>query len=72
MVEAELLIGHLRGQVRSLQSLLNYLESRSQMEREDYSYSQAKLRELVTNLKELEHFSSQRGAAHRLRAEWLN
>ena len=28
MVEAELLIGQLRSQVRNLQSLLNYLENR--------------------------------------------
>lgn len=72
MVEAELLIGQLRGHVRSLQSLLNYLEGRPQVEQEDYVYSHAKLTELIGNLKELERFSSQRSAVHRLRAEWLH
>ena len=72
MVEAELLIGHLRRHVRSLQSLLNYLESRADVQYEDYSYSHSKLRELISSLKELERFSSQRGAAHSLRAAWLN
>jgi hypothetical protein len=72
MVEAELLIGHLRGQVRNLQSLLNYLESRDRVQEDDYSYSHAKLRELIDNLKELERFSAQRRDIHRLRAEWVN
>ena len=72
MVEAELLIGHLRSQVRNLQALLNYLESRPQVERDDYSYSQVKLRELLKGLKGLERFSSQRGETHSLRAAWLN
>ena len=72
MVEAELLIGHLRSQVRNLQALLNYLESRPQVGWEDYSYSQTKLRELIYRLRELERFSSKRGSIHRLRAAWLN
>ena len=72
MVEAELLIGHLRRQVRDLQSLLNYLESRPVVEQDDFSYSQTKLRELVSGLKELERFSSQRATVHSLRAAWLN
>ena len=72
MVEAELLIGHLRSQVRNLQSLLNYLESRNQVEQEDYACSQTKLQEMIGRLRELEHFSSKRGAVHRLRAAWLN
>jgi hypothetical protein len=72
MVEAELLIGHLRSQVRNLQSLLHYLENREAVEHDDYSYSHGKLRELIGNFKELQRFTSQRGAMHRLRAEWLN
>lgn len=72
MVEAELLIGRLRNQVRSLQSLLNCLESRGAVEREDYAYSYARLRELIGSLKALEHLSSERGQAHQLRAAWLN
>ncbi len=72
MVEAELLIGHLRRQVRNLQSLLNYLESRKTVQDEDYSYSHTKLRELIGGLKNLERFSSERGSVHSLRAVWLN
>ena len=72
MVEAELLIGHLRKQVRNLQSLLSYLENRDRVQHEDYAYSLVKLRELISGLRELEGFSSQRGEIHRLRAEWLN
>ncbi len=72
MVESELLIGHLRRQVRNLQSLVNFLEGRQLLEREDYSYSQARLRELIGGLKELERFSLQRGTVHNLRAAWLN
>ena len=72
MVEAELLIGHLRRHVRDLQSLLNFLESRDAVRHEDYSYSHAKLRELIDNLKGLERFSGQRGTVHSLRAAWLN
>jgi hypothetical protein len=72
MVEAELLIGHLRRQVRNLQSLLSYLENRDQVAHEDYSYSHTKLRELIAGLRELERFSLQRGTVHNMRAAWLN
>jgi hypothetical protein len=72
MVEAELMIGHLRKQVRNLQSLLHYLESRHTVGVEDYTYSHARLRELITSLRDLERFSSQRGTVHSLRAAWLN
>jgi hypothetical protein len=72
MVEAELLIAHLRRQVRHLQSLLNYLESCDQVSHDEYSYSHARLRELITGLKELERFSLQRGTIHNMRAAWLN
>ncbi len=72
MVEAELLIGHLRKQVRNLQSLLSYLENRDTVQHEDYAYSRIKLRELIGGLKELEGFSSQRSGIHRLRVERLN
>ena len=72
MVEAELLIGHLRQQVRNLQSLLNYLESRDQVHGEDYTFSHSRLRELIGGLKALEKFSLERGTMHNLRAVWLN
>lgn len=72
MVEAELLIGHLRSQVRNLQSLLNYLESRPVIDGDDYAYSRTRLRELIERLRELERFSAQRGEAYHLRAAWLN
>jgi hypothetical protein len=72
MVEAELLIGHLRRHVRDLQSLLNYLESRDAVRHEDYTYSHSKLRELISRLRGLEKFSEQRGTVHSLRAAWLN
>ena len=72
MVEAELLIGHLRRQVRDLQSLLNYLESRQLVEHDDYAYSHAKIRGLIRGLKDLQQFASERGATHALRALWLS
>jgi len=72
MVEAELLIGRLRRQVRDLQSLLNYLESREMVGREDYSYSRAKLREVIRRLRDVERWSSVRGGSSPLEAEWLN
>ena len=72
MVEAELLIGQLRAQVRDLQSLLNYLENRLRVDEQDYAYSRAELQELISGLQELERFASQRGAIRGLRAEWLN
>lgn len=72
MVDAELLIGQLRGQVRHMQSLLNYLESRPHVEVDDFAYSGGKLREMIARLKELERFSCQRGAALRMRASWMN
>ena len=72
MVEAELLIGHLRRQVRNLQSLLNYLESREAVQDEEYAYSHTRLRELIGDLKALERFSLERGTVHNLRAVWMN
>ena len=72
MVEAELLIGQLCRQVRDLQSLVNYLESREALAETDYAYSHTKLRELIGGLKQLERFSTEREASHRLRAAWLN
>ena len=72
MVEAELLIGHLRQQVRNLQSLLNYLESRDQVQGEDYTYSHSRIRELIGGLRGLERFSLERGAIHNMRAVWMN
>jgi len=72
MIEAELLIGHLRSQVRNLQSLLHYLEGREAVEEEDYTYSTYRLQEMIGHLKELERFSSQRCGRCVLRANWLN
>ena len=72
MVEAELLIGHLRQQVRNLQSLLNYLESRDMVKGEDYAYSHNRLRELIGGLRALEKFSLKREMLHNLRAVWMN
>ncbi len=72
MVEADLLIGNLRQQVRNLQSLLNYLEGRQAVETDDYSYSHTRLQELIQDLKSLERFSLDRGRIHNLRAVWLN
>ncbi len=72
MVEAEFVICHLRSQVRHLQSLLNYLESRDAVGYEDYSYTQTKLREVIGRLREMERFSSHRGASHLLQAQWVN
>jgi len=72
MVEAELLIGHLRRQVKDLQMLLNYLESRDTVQGDDYTYSRQKLRQLIGGLRDLERFSAQRGSLHRMRAAWMN
>ncbi len=72
MVEAELLIGHLRRQVRNLQSLLNYLEDRDAVGMEDYAYSHTRLRELIGDLRALERFSLERDTVHNLRAVWMN
>lgn len=70
MVEAEFVIGNLRSQVRNLQSVLNYLESRDGVGCEDYSYLETKLREVIGRLKEMQRFSSGRGGAPLLRARW--
>lgn len=72
MVEAELLIGHLRSQAHQIQSLLNYLESRPHVEADDYTYTTGRLKRLISDLKSLERFTTQRGAVHQLRASWMN
>jgi len=72
MMEAEFVMCHLRNQVRDLQSMLNYLESRPVVEHEDYSYVHTRLHEVIGRLKEMERFSSQRGGVQGLRAHWLN
>ena len=72
MVEAEFVIGHLRNQVRDLQSLLNYLEDREAVGHEEYGYVQTRLRDVIGRLKEMQRFSSERGEKHLLRAQWLN
>ena len=72
MVEAELLIGHLRRHVRDLQSLVNSLESHQAVREEEDTYSRSRLRELIGALRGLERFSQQRGTVHNLRTVWLN
>ena len=72
MVEADLLIGHLRSQARELQSLLSYLENREGLRAEDYTYSQSKLCQLIRQLKELAQFSARHASAQQLQAHWLN
>lgn len=72
MVEAEFVIGNLRNQIRSLQSMLHYLESREAVGYEEYAYLGFHLREIVLRLKEMQKFSSDRGERHLLRAQWLN
>ena len=72
MVETELLIGQLRKQVRDLQSLLNYLESREAVKQDDYAYVHTKLHDSIGQLKNLERFSLQRETHSRLQAQWLN
>lgn len=72
MVEAEFVIGNLRAQVRNLQSMLHYLESRDSVGHEEYAYLGTRLREIVTRLKDMQRFSSDRGEKHRLLAQWLN
>lgn len=63
---------HLRSQVRNLQSMLNYLESREGVGDEEYAYLQTKLHEMIGRLKEMKRFSSQRVGVPGLRAQWLN
>lgn len=72
MVESEFVICHLRNQVRYLQSLLNYLESRETVRQEDYAYVQTRLREVIGQLKEMQRFSATRGGRPSLQAQWLN
>ncbi len=72
MVEAEIVISHLRGQVRDLEALLNYLESRDVVGREEYGYLNAKLHEVIGRLKEMRRSSSQHGARSVMHAPWLN
>jgi len=72
MVEAEFVIANLRGQVRNLQGMLNYLESREGVGQEEYSYLQTRLQEVIGRLKDMRRFSLDRGERHRLRAQWIN
>jgi len=72
MVECELFLGNLRSQLCDLQSLVNYLENRDGVGYEEYSYSFARLQEVVKRLEELKKLSSRRGDANYLRAQWLN
>ena len=72
MRESEFVICHLRSQVRDLQSLLNYLESREAVGFDEYSFLHTRLREVIGRLKEMQRFSLQRGEQHGLRAQWLN
>ena len=70
MGSGELFVLNLRYQVRCLQSLINYLESREAVEQQELSYSQARLREVVERLDELSRLLAH--VAKPLRAEWLN
>jgi hypothetical protein len=72
MVEAEYVVCHLRSQARNLQEMLHYLESRETVERGDYEFVHAKLREVIKQLKEMERYSSQRKSMPCLKAVWLN
>ncbi len=72
MMEIEQFVVRLRGEVRELQSLLNYLENRELVLRDDYAYVHAKLKDTMQRLGELAQLSSQRGGGLALRAEWLN
>jgi len=72
MVEAEYIICRLRNQVRDLQQLLHYLESREQIHSEDCSLLHAKRRDVIKQLKETQRYSSQRQSMPCLRAVWLN
>ncbi len=72
MMNTEWYILNLRAQVRNLQSLLNYLESREGMLAEDFAYSGEKLREVTKSLKELEERASRQGSRYLLSARWLN
>ncbi|GEM_PF-2466274 len=72
MVDEEFVLGHLRSQVRDLQSLLNYLESREAVAYDDYAYLHTKLHEVIGRLKEMERFSFRRGHTGGLHAHWLN
>ena len=72
MLETELVICHLRDQVRQLHSLVQFLDVRDTVLHEDCAYLQVKLHEVIGRLRAMEKFSSQRGTAHTLRAAWLN
>ena len=68
MVETEFWFSHLRGQVRDLQSLLNYLESRETVVGEDYAFLHARLGEVIGRLKDMERWSARQSGASFLRA----
>ena len=72
MVETELVICHLRTQVRNLQSLLSYLENREMLGEDEFAYLDEKLREVVVRLREMQRVSTPRGPQSLLRASWLN
>ena len=72
MAEAEFVICHLRSQVRNLQSMLNYLESREGVGDEEYAYLQTKLHEVIGRLRDVQRFSGRRSDLQQLQAQWLN
>lgn len=74
MVENEFFILHLRSGVHDLQALVNYLENREGVGYEEYSYSQARLQQVVKRLQELEKFYSKRLDPDMLQAQaqWVN
>ncbi len=71
MAEAEFVMTSLQTQMRELQSLVNYFESRESITGEDYRFIAERLQGLVTRLRSLEHYAYQRrGTA--LQAAWRN
>ena len=71
MAEAEFVITGLRTQVRELQSLVNYFESREHITGDDYRFTAQRLQGLVNRLKSLEQYAYQRRDTA-LQAEWRN
>ena len=72
MKETDVVISHLRSQSRTIEELLHYLESRPGMTQDDYTYLHSQLQTVIGRLKEMERFSSERGAVHARHAHWFN
>ncbi|OGW91849.1 MAG: hypothetical protein A3D28_05080 [Omnitrophica bacterium RIFCSPHIGHO2_02_FULL_63_14] len=76
MVEEEFVMSSLRGQMGTLQSLVNYLEGRDIVGQDEHSYLQRQLREVIGRLREMERVSKRRSESGAsgltLHAGWLN